>query len=117
MVAELSTLPPLVTTWEVERLKATGTPIGLLPASNYTAGSTRLEPGDLLLLYTDGLNEAEDADQEQYGFDRLAAVCQDHAGLPLGKIAEAIEDDLSRFVGEVGFADDRTTVLIRRQPG
>ena len=35
----------------------------------------------------------------------------------LGLSDEAIEDDLSRFVGEVGFADDRTTVLIRRQPG
>ncbi|MFQ5350088.1 MAG: SpoIIE family protein phosphatase, partial [Thermoanaerobaculia bacterium] len=99
---------------EVERLEATGTPVGLLPNTDYTVGSTRLEPGDLLVLYTDGINEAEDEGQEQYGVDRLAAACRDNTTLSLDDLATAIEEDLSRFVGEVPFADDRTTVLIRR---
>ena len=100
---------------EVQRLNATGTPIGLLPGSDYAAGSARLEAGDLLVLYTDGLNEAEDSDQEQYGVDRLAEVCRDNAALPLTELAAAIERDLSDFVGAVPFGDDRTTVLIRRR--
>ena len=101
---------------EVERLEATGRPIGLLPATSYTTGCTRLEKGDLLLLYTDGLNEAEDARGEQYGLDRLASACMRNADLPLNELALAIEVDLTSFVGNVPFADDRTTVLIRRRP-
>lgn len=101
---------------EVEQLEATGTPIGLLPGSDYTTGSTRLEAGDLLVLYTDGINEAENADHDQYGVDRLAEACRSSSGLPLEELAAAIEEDLSRFAGDVPFADDRTTVLLRRQP-
>ena len=101
---------------EVERLDGTGTPIGLLPASDYTTGKTRLESGDLLVLYTDGINEAEDPSEEQYGFDRLAEACRKSTGLPLEELAAAIEEDLSRFASGVPFADDRTTVLIRRTP-
>ena len=101
---------------EVESLDATGTPIGLLPASNYTTGSTQMESGDLLVLYTDGINEAEDPSQEQYGVDRLAEVCRGSSGLALDELAAAIEEDLLRFADGVPFADDRTTVLIRRTP-
>ena len=97
-----------------ERLEATGKPIGILPDSDYTAGRTRLEAGDMLVLYTDGLNEAENADDEQYGVDRLAEICRRSSELPLTRLATAIEVDLARFVGDVPFADDRTTVLIRR---
>ena len=101
---------------ETERLEAPGRPIGLLPDSDYTAGSTRLEAGDLLLLYTDGINEAENSSQEQYGLERLAAVCRDSHALTLEELAAVIEADLERFAGDVPFADDRTTVLIRRTP-
>ncbi len=102
---------------EVELLEATGTPIGLLPEADYTAGSARLEAGDLLVLYTDGINEAENAEEEQYGVDRLAAACRDSSGLTLDELAEVIEADLALFAGDVPFADDRTTVLIRRRSG
>ncbi len=101
---------------EVEKLEATGMPIGLLPTGDYTAGSTRLEEGDLLVLYTDGINEAENESEEQYGIDRLGAACQGNSGLSLDELAAAIEEDLDRFAGGVPFADDRTTVLIRRTP-
>ncbi len=101
---------------EIEKLEATGTPIGLLPASDYTTGRSRLEGGDLLLLYTDGLNEAENPSGEQYGVDRLAAACRRNADLSLDELAATIEADLTDFAGDVPFADDRTTVLIRRRP-
>ena len=101
---------------EVERLEATGQPIGLLPNSDYTAGTTHLASGDLLVLFTDGINEAENTSDEQYGLDRLAAACRESFALPLEELAAAIETDLSAFVGIVPFADDRTTVLIRRRP-
>ena len=102
---------------QVEKLEATGTPVGLLPASDYTTGKVSMEAGDMVVLYTDGINEAENPDQEQYGVDRLAAACLEHAALPLAELAAAIEEDLSRFAAGVPFADDRTTVLIRRGAG
>ena len=101
---------------EIEKLEGTSTPIGLLPASDYSTGTSRLDPGDLLVLYTDGINEAEDPSEEQYGVDRLAEACRESAGLSLNLLATAIEEDLSSFAGGVPFADDRTTVLIRRTP-
>jgi serine phosphatase RsbU (regulator of sigma subunit) len=103
-------------TGEIERLEGTGTPIGLLPISNYTTGTTQMDGGDLLVLYTDGINEAEDPSEEQYGFDRLGEVCRKNSALPLDELARAIEADLSHFADGVPFADDRTTVLIRRTP-
>ncbi len=99
---------------EIERLEATGTPIGILPGADYTTRTTRLDEGDLLVLYTDGINEAENAEDEQYGVDRLAAACRKSLDLTLDELAEVIEADLALFVGPVPFADDRTTVLIRR---
>ena len=99
---------------EFERLESTGQPIGLLPASDFTTGDTHLESGDLLVLYTDGINEAENSSEEQYGVDRLVAACCANQDLPLAELAAAIEHDLDAFVGGVPFADDRTTVLIRR---
>ncbi len=101
---------------EVEKLEATGTPLGLLPTGDYTAGTTRMEAGDLLVLYSDGINEAENSSAVQYGVDRLAEACRENSELTLPEVAAAIEEDLNRFAGDVPFADDRTTVLIRRTP-
>jgi serine phosphatase RsbU (regulator of sigma subunit)/pSer/pThr/pTyr-binding forkhead associated (FHA) protein len=99
---------------EVEMLDATGAPIGLLPKSDYTAGTNNLDTGDLLVLYTDGVNEAENSEEDQYGIERLVTVCRDNLDRSLVELAAAIEEDLSLFAGDVPFADDRTTVLIRR---
>ncbi len=102
---------------EVEQLPGTGLPIGLLLEGSYSAGETTLGPGDTLILYTDGLNEAENAAEEQYGVERLAEVCNRHRELPLAELASRIDDDLQEFAGEVPFADDRTLVMARRRAG
>jgi serine phosphatase RsbU (regulator of sigma subunit) len=91
-----------------------GPPLGLLPGATYVKGETRLGPGDLLAIYSDGITEAVDPDDEMYGRDRLAAVCAEHRGDPLGDVAGAIDRDLAAFVKGVPFHDDRTVVLLRR---
>ena len=98
----------------VERLAATGLPLGLLPAVSYTARETHLAPGDLLLLYTDGIVEATNPEDEEYGLDRLIEACLRHRGGSLKELAHALEADLEAFVRGVPFADDRTLVLARR---
>jgi sigma-B regulation protein RsbU (phosphoserine phosphatase) len=58
----------------VESIDSSGLPLGILPIAGYTEVSGRLEPGDLLLLYTDGLTEAENTDEEEFGGERVEQV-------------------------------------------
>ncbi|HSK81641.1 MAG TPA: SpoIIE family protein phosphatase [Thermoanaerobaculia bacterium] len=108
--------PPLVVRAEgtVEELAATGVPLGLLPVAPYTAGEVTLTPGDTLVLYTDGLAEAMDPEGEEYGLERMTAVCLRHRGEPCKQLAAALEEDLAGFVRGVPYADDRTIVMARR---
>jgi sigma-B regulation protein RsbU (phosphoserine phosphatase) len=98
-----------------EWLNATGPPLGLLPASTYTGGEAALEVGDLLVVYTDGITEAANPVEDEYGRERLAAICLKHRKAPLQKVAEAIENDLESFAEGVPFHDDRTLVMLRRR--
>ncbi len=96
------------------QLGATGVPLGLLPAAEYGSGEAELRPGDLLVLYTDGIVEACDPDGEEYDLPRLEELCRRHAAEPLPVIADALDRDLEAFVRGVPFADDRTLVMLRR---
>ncbi len=99
---------------EVEALGPTGIPLGLLPSARYRAGETTLAPGDLLVLYTDGISEAADPDDEEYGLERIQKICALHRKEPCPELAAALEQDLEAFARGVPFADDRTIVLARR---
>ena len=91
-------------------------PLGLLPGGTYQVGEVELAAGDLLALYTDGITEAVNASEEEYGAGGLEACLHRHHELPLDELAMVIEDDLQRFAGGVPFADDRTLVMLRRTP-
>ena len=99
---------------ETEWLESTGMPLGILPEGVFTAGERTLEAGDSLILYTDGITEPENPEEEEYGEDRLRAVCVKYHTEPLAQIKRAIEKDLHEFVRGVPFPDDQTLVLIRR---
>jgi sigma-B regulation protein RsbU (phosphoserine phosphatase) len=101
---------------EVERHGATGPPLGLIALSAYRLGEVALAPGDLLVLYTDGIVEAVDPDDEEYGLDRFAAACAGLREDDLPAVAGALERDLAAFVRGVPYGDDRTLVLLRRRP-
>ncbi|HEV3073562.1 MAG TPA: SpoIIE family protein phosphatase, partial [Thermoanaerobaculia bacterium] len=110
--------PPLVVRagGAVEELGATGVPIALLPTAGYQAAEIRLAPGDSLVLYTDGIVEANDPHGEEYGTERLADLCRRHCQAPCSDLAAALDADLEAFVRGVPFADDRTLVMARRLP-
>jgi phosphoserine phosphatase RsbU/P len=101
----------------VEHLGATGSPLGLLPAAGYSAAEVTLADGDLLLLYTDGITEAANLQEEEFGLPRLVEACLRHRGETLEELARQIEGDLERFVLGVPFVDDRTFVMVRRRGG
>ena len=102
---------------DVERLAATGPPLGLLPAAEFRRGESSFAPGDLLLVYTDGISEAIDPDDEEFGLDRLEGVAREHRGASLEALRDAVENALDEFANGVPYADDRTLVLLRRSTG
>jgi phosphoserine phosphatase RsbU/P len=78
----------------VLRLQAGGTVLGLVPGVQFEQGSVRLDAGDRLILYTDGIVEAMNASGEEFGEDRLVAVIRDHSE----DTAEAMRDAILRAI-------------------
>ena len=102
---------------EVELLMPTGMPLGLIPEATYTAAEARLEPGDSLVMYTDGITEAANPEQEEFGRERLIEVCREHHAESPIALALSIEADVDTFVEGVPYHDDRTLVIVRRLRG
>jgi serine phosphatase RsbU (regulator of sigma subunit) len=100
---------------EFELLEPTGIILGILPNAAYEQKSCRLEPGDVLLLFSDGVTEAcrPDADQE-FGQDRLAALLREHRDRPAADILNAINAEVASYIGDCPAADDITLVVARR---
>ena len=88
-------------------------PLGMLDEVAYVEHEIQLRPGDTLLLYTDGLTEAQ-RDDEEYGVGRAAAALRRARGLPLSELLAACMDDLTAFLGDAPRGDDLTMVAVRR---
>jgi phosphoserine phosphatase RsbU/P len=99
----------------VQRLEANGMPLGLFPIVEYERVETMLAPGELVLLYTDGITEASDPHGEEFGLDRLQSTVARYTREPLVAIAVAIETAVEVFADGTPFGDDRTMVLLRRE--
>ena len=100
----------------VQRLEANGMPIGLFPGVEYERAEVTLEPGDLVMLYTDGITEAANPQGDEFGLDRLQEVVCRYAAEPLVALAVAIETAVEVFADGTPFGDDRTLVMLRREP-
>jgi phosphoserine phosphatase RsbU/P len=106
--------PLLIQAGQITRLEATGLPLGLFCEGQYSVETLRLRPGDSLLLYTDGLTEARNVDDEEYGEERLSnLVAERHAPQPR-PLVDACLDDLSIFLSGTPLKDDLTLMAICR---
>ncbi|HEV8120079.1 MAG TPA: SpoIIE family protein phosphatase [Candidatus Polarisedimenticolia bacterium] len=107
--------PPFVARRDtIETLTASGMPIGMVGDRSYQATALRLEPGDTLLLYTDGLIEARDQNDAEYGAARLSEVLAQHRGGAPRALADACLASLTRFLGGGRPTDDLSLMAIRR---
>ena len=109
--------PPILLTEEGARfLEATGLPLGIFPEVTHESRSMILEPGAILLMYSDGIVEAHNSRGETFGADRLAIVLVEartsDAERALGRILAEIRD----FEGGVSLDDDQTLVLLKVNP-
>jgi sigma-B regulation protein RsbU (phosphoserine phosphatase) len=91
-----------------------GLPLGLLPKMTFRAERLKLEPGDLLCLYSDGITEATSPADVEYGFDRLAALLGEAAREPLGEVVRRIELEVTAHAAGLPQGDDQTLLLLRR---
>lgn len=103
----------------IERVKTIdlGFPIGLVDEiADYIQHRTVvLQPGDGVVLYTDGITEAENVAGEQYGLERLCAVVCQHWGQAADTIKEAVVMDVQRHIGGHLVYDDLTLVVVKQQ--
>lgn len=98
----------------VERLVDGGPVIGLLRDVSVNVGRTRIEPGDLLLLYTDGLSETRNPEGEEFEEERIIEVLTESTGLPSREIMARLLAGVRVFAAEAGLSDDLTLMVVQR---
>jgi len=97
----------------IERLDVGGLPLGILPEATYESASVALEPGDWLIIFTDGLVEAENANQDEYGETRLLSAIAAGAGTTPQEMLTRLMSEVDLFVGATPQHDDVTCLLIK----
>ncbi|MDX1390560.1 MAG: PP2C family protein-serine/threonine phosphatase, partial [Acidobacteriota bacterium] len=98
---------------EVKRLREGGLLLGVMEDSPYREASVRVDPGDLLLFYTDGVTEAADAGEQEYGESRLVEAVKRVGDRRAQEIIDSIRDDVVQFSRSETFVDDFTIIVIR----
>jgi phosphoserine phosphatase RsbU/P len=97
-----------------ERLKSDNIPLGIELKEDYKTGFTRLEPHDLLVIYTDGVTEARNEDRNEFGEARLLSIIQMAGGERAALTLSNIMRNLDEFVGAAPQHDDITCMIVRR---
>jgi serine phosphatase RsbU (regulator of sigma subunit) len=107
--------PPIVVraSGAAELLEDGGPVLGILPIARYSEQRTSLNKGDMLVLYSDGVTEANDIEQNEYGEERFIEVLRQHRTEPAGAIVEAVTRSLAEFAGTAPQADDITLVVAK----
>jgi sigma-B regulation protein RsbU (phosphoserine phosphatase) len=99
----------------IERLDVGGLPLGIQPDAKYESASVTLAPGDWLIIFTDGLVEAENARQEEYGETRVLSTISAAATFTPNEMLQRLMGELDLFVGQTPQHDDVTCLLIKSE--
>jgi sigma-B regulation protein RsbU (phosphoserine phosphatase) len=98
----------------IERLKSDNMPLGIELAESYATGLTRLEPLDVLIIYTDGVTEAWNEDHSAFGDSRLLSIARNTGTERAAMTLSNIMRNLDEFVGAAPQHDDITCMVVRR---
>lgn len=108
-------VPPLVVTANgVETLGITDMVVGLFPTAQYRNQVIRLNAGDTLVLFTDGVTEAENEKEDQLGLPAIAELLKNHHGKRADVVLAAIDARVQQFAGSIALGDDVTLLMITR---
>jgi phosphoserine phosphatase RsbU/P len=104
----------LIVDGRIDTVKSHGLPIGILPGTRYATQTRGFPAGSCVVLYSDGITEAEDVLDEEFGNERLEALLEQHLDCSASLIRDQIADAVDSFVGEAPQKDDETLVIVRR---
>lgn len=100
---------------QIERLDVGGLPYGIMPEVQYQSAQIALAPGDWLIIFTDGLVEAENARQEEFGEARLLAAIETYKSAEPAEMLKRLMADVDLFVGNTPQHDDVTCMLLKSE--
>jgi phosphoserine phosphatase RsbU/P len=112
-------VPPLLIsgeTGEFKQLTDGGTVIGLFPHAEYQRGSAKLNPGDLLVTCTDGIGEAQNTQEEEYGHERLAACIARNREKSAQEIVDIVLREVTEFSRGGTHVDDKVLMILKVNP-
>ena len=109
--------PPLVVRDDgtVSQLDAGGFPLGILPMAEFDLGETELKSGEALVIYSDGVSEANNLKGEEFGMERLIEVVSKNLRSSASGMRDRIESELSAFTQTAPANDDITLVIVKRK--
>jgi sigma-B regulation protein RsbU (phosphoserine phosphatase) len=111
--------PPLhyqSTSGKLERLMPTGIPLGAVEDFGFKQARTVIEEGDFIFFYTDGITEAINADEDEFGLERLEQIVLANCRAPTRELAEVVDQAVVEFARYDYSEDDKTILVIRRLP-
>ncbi|UCF04127.1 MAG: SpoIIE family protein phosphatase [bacterium] len=106
--------PLLIRRSKIETVKATGLPLGMFCEERFTLSEEKLDSGDTLFLYTDGLVEAQNTSGHEYGKEQLLEIVSENCSLPPEKLVSACIESLNTFLAGAPRTDDLTIMAIRK---
>ena len=98
----------------VTSLESGGLPLGLMAAADYDLGTVDITPGDTLVVYSDGVTEATNPDDEEFGLDRLIEVVKSNLTASAAGLRDKVESALSGFTQNAPANDDITLLIVKR---
>jgi phosphoserine phosphatase RsbU/P len=108
-------LPPLLVHGrDVARISATGLPVGVFCDQQFSSTRLQLVPNDTLLLFTDGVSEAQNEAGDEYGIERLSRLASDNHALAVRELVSTCLKDLSVFRARAPKTDDLALLAVRR---
>jgi serine phosphatase RsbU (regulator of sigma subunit) len=105
--------PFLLSSRGVERLETGGAVLGLFDFGRFETGSARFGPGDSLVLFSDGVTEAENAEGEEFGDERLLSCLTAVGGGSATEIRDAVQNEVRAFSGSTAARDDVTVMVVK----
>jgi sigma-B regulation protein RsbU (phosphoserine phosphatase) len=100
---------------KIEQIAATGLPLGMFPNQKFSLGNLNLASGDTVLLYTDGVPEALNSRDEEYGMSRLIEIAMTSSSLPPEELIASCLSNVATFRGGRSRSDDVSMMGIRRE--
>lgn len=109
--------PPLIgrADGRIELVESGGLPLGLMDFAEYDVGHAQLGSGDVLFIYSDGVSEANNLNEDEFGMERLKEVIKANVARPASGIRDRVESALSDFTGTADPNDDITLVIVKKQ--